>query len=54
MADSSSSTQNVDAGDDENTMTLVDFLEEEQQLESDADAVLGPSDDKNCTYNLVS
>uniref|UniRef100_A0A0V0G494 Putative e3 ubiquitin-protein ligase ubr7 n=1 Tax=Triatoma dimidiata TaxID=72491 RepID=A0A0V0G494_TRIDM len=52
MADSSSSAQNVDAGEDENTMTLVDFLEEEQQLESDADAVLGPSDDKNCTYNL--
>ncbi|KAK9507830.1 hypothetical protein O3M35_007604 [Rhynocoris fuscipes] len=52
MAESSASAENIDNGEDENTMTLVDFLEEEQQLESDAYAVLGPSDDKNCTYSL--
>ncbi|XP_024215026.1 putative E3 ubiquitin-protein ligase UBR7 isoform X2 [Halyomorpha halys] len=49
MAESSSSE--VKDVSDDNTLTLVDFLEEELQLESDANAVLGPSDDKNCTYN---
>lgn len=34
-------------------ITLVDVLEEEAQLEEDANAVLGGSDDKNCTYSLV-
>jgi len=33
-------------------ITLVDVLEEEAQLEEDANAVLGGSDDKNCTYSL--
>lgn len=51
MAESSSSE--VKDVSDDNTLTLVDFLEEELQLESDANAVLGPSDDKNCTYNRV-
>uniref|UniRef100_A0A0A9XU37 Putative E3 ubiquitin-protein ligase UBR7 n=1 Tax=Lygus hesperus TaxID=30085 RepID=A0A0A9XU37_LYGHE len=37
--------------DDENTMTLDEVLEEELQLENDANAVLGPSDDKNCSYD---
>lgn len=32
-------------------ITLVDVLEEEAQLEEDANAVLGGSDDKNCTYS---
>ncbi|XP_077530326.1 putative E3 ubiquitin-protein ligase UBR7 isoform X2 [Haemaphysalis longicornis] len=35
---------------DENSITLQDVLDEEKQLEDDADAVLGGSDDKNCTY----
>ncbi|CAM1292461.1 UBR7 (predicted) [Pycnogonum litorale] len=41
-----------DKGDveNENTVTMVDVLEEEQELENDANAVLGASDDKNCTY----
>lgn len=34
-------------------ITLVDVLEEEAQLEEDANAVLGGSDDKNCTYSSV-
>lgn len=36
---------------DENSVTLQDVLDEEQELEDDADAVLGGSDDKNCTYD---
>ena len=51
-------TNNCEAGkhpDDEedNGVSLVDVLEEEAQLEEDANAVLGGSDDANCTYNLV-
>ena len=34
-------------------VTLVEILEEEAQLEEDANAVLGGSDDANCTYRLV-
>ncbi|KAK8757734.1 hypothetical protein V5799_004638 [Amblyomma americanum] len=36
---------------DEDSVTLQDLLDEEQELEDDADAVLGGSDDKNCTYD---
>uniref|UniRef100_A0A023GKE4 Putative e3 ubiquitin-protein ligase ubr7 n=1 Tax=Amblyomma triste TaxID=251400 RepID=A0A023GKE4_AMBTT len=36
---------------DEDSVTLQDLLDEEQELEEDADAVLGGSDDKNCTYD---
>lgn len=39
--------------EEENGVTLVEVLEEEAQLEEDANAVLGGSDDANCTYNLV-
>lgn len=41
------------AGDDveeENSVTMLDVLREENRLEEDACAVLGASDDKNCTY----
>lgn len=38
-----------DANDD-NCVTMLDVLEEEQQLEEEAFALLGGSDDKNCTY----
>lgn len=40
-------------GDDENSVTMIDVLQEENQLEEDANAVLGPADDKNCTYSQV-
>lgn len=39
--------------EEDNGVTLVDVLEEEAQLEEDANAVLGGSDDANCTYHLV-
>lgn len=37
--------------EEENSVTMLDVLREESQLEEDACAVLGASDDKNCTYN---
>jgi len=39
--------------DDDNSVTMLDVLQEENQLEEDAYAVLGASDDQNCTYNKV-
>lgn len=37
--------------EDENSVTMLDVLKEEEELEEDADAVLGGSDDKNCTFD---
>lgn len=37
--------------DEGNVVTMVDVLEEENELEEDANAVLGGSDDKTCTYS---
>lgn len=36
-----------------NVVTMVDVLEEENELEEDANAVLGGADDKTCTYSKV-
>nr|CAG4638518.1 EOG090X07TK [Cyclestheria hislopi] len=49
-AGTSSTLTNPD--EEDSGITLVDVLEEEAQLEEDADAVLGGSDDQNCTYSL--
>lgn len=35
-------------------MSLQDVIEEDQQLEQTANAVLGPSDDSSCTYPNVT
>ncbi|XP_054263286.1 putative E3 ubiquitin-protein ligase UBR7 [Macrosteles quadrilineatus] len=37
--------------DEDGIVTMVDVLKAEEILEENADAVLGPGDDKNCTYN---
>ncbi|KAI8422861.1 hypothetical protein MSG28_006603 [Choristoneura fumiferana] len=37
--------------DDEKVVTMMDVLQEQQEFEEDANAVLGASDDKNCTYS---
>jgi hypothetical protein len=37
-----------------NVITMIDVLKEEQDLEDDAKAVLGASDDQNCTYSRVN
>ena len=43
-----------DAEDDEsNAITMLDVLKEENDLEEDANAVLGGSDPQNCTYPQV-
>lgn len=39
--------------DEENSVTMVDVLQEENALEEDVNAVLGAADDQNCTYNKV-
>lgn len=48
LAPESSGTQ-----DNENVISMVDVLREEEELEADANAVLGDSDAANCTYPLV-
>ena len=45
--------ENPDLSEDTG-VSMVDVLEEETKLEEDANAVLGDSDDKNCTYLMVS
>lgn len=45
--------QEVDE-DMEEVVTMVDVLQEEQDLEEDTKAVLGASDAQNCTYNKVN
>lgn len=46
MAESSNSQNN-----EENELTMCDVLEEEKELEEDANAVLGGSDDTYCSYD---
>lgn len=36
--------------EDEETITMIDVIEREEKLEEEASAVLGNSDEKNCTY----
>lgn len=36
--------------DGDKVVTMMDVLQEQQEFEDDANAVLGASDDKNCTY----
>lgn len=40
----------LESEESENVITMVDVLEEEKELEDNAFAVLGASDEKNCTY----
>lgn len=40
--------------EDEDTITMLDVIEREDKLEEEASAVLGNSDEKNCTYPKVS
>lgn len=37
--------------DGEKVVTMMDVLQEQQEFEDDANAVLGASDEKNCTYS---
>jgi E3 ubiquitin-protein ligase UBR7 len=51
-ASSSSQQPNESAfpDEDEETITMLDVIEREDKLEEEASAVLGNSDEKNCTY----
>lgn len=45
---------NADSEKDEDAViSMVDYLEEEEKLEEDAKAVLGGSDENQCTYPQV-
>ncbi|EEB12067.1 conserved hypothetical protein [Pediculus humanus corporis] len=46
----SSDLNNIEK-EDESVVTMVDVLQEENELEEDANAVLGGADDKICTYS---
>lgn len=37
----------------EDVLSMIDVLKEENELEEEANAVLGDSDDQNCTYPIV-
>ena len=41
------------AEDEDTIVSLQDVLEEDQELENTANAVLGDSDDTECSYNKV-
>lgn len=54
MADNTDESQSkvlVNEHTDDSGITMLDVLEEEQELEEDANAVLGACDDQNCTYS---
>ena len=39
--------------EEDKVISMVDYLQEEQELEEDANAVLGDSDENQCTYPMV-
>lgn len=47
-------TESAFPDEDEDTITMLDVIEREDKLEEEASAVLGNSDEKNCTYPKVS
>lgn len=47
-------TESAFPDEDEETITMLDVIEREDKLEEEASAVLGNSDEKNCTYPKVS
>ena len=44
-------TEQEKDGEEEDPVTMLDVLQDEESLEEDAKAVLGNADDKNCTYD---
>ncbi len=50
---SDTKTADLAGNEEENVVSMVDVLEENQELEAEATAVLGDSDDKFCTYPQV-
>lgn len=52
MADQDSA-QNAE-NENEDVISMVDYLKEEEELEKDAKAVLGDSDENQCTFSKVN
>ena len=52
MSDVTSS--NANTSEEDLGVSMIDILAEEERLKADAHAVLGDSDDKNCTYSRVA
>lgn len=46
--------ESLNISNEDNGVTMVDVLRDEEALEEDAHAVLGGSDDKFCTYSNVN
>lgn len=44
---------NEEDDDEEEIITMQDVIDQEEELEDEAFAVLGASDDKNCSYTQV-
>ena len=53
MATEKKSAATSEENDDDPAVSMLDVLREEEELEADANAVLGDSDATNCTYVLV-
>lgn len=55
MSTNGDNVENADMAecDGEKVVTMMDVLQEEQDFEDNANAVLGGSDEKNCTYSQV-
>lgn len=51
--ESSQPVESAFPDEDEETITMLDVIEREDKLEEEASAVLGNSDEKNCTYPKV-
>lgn len=54
MAEAGEQQQEHQGDADESGITMVDLLEEEEERELDAAAVLGAADDTKCTYDQVT
>lgn len=46
-------SNNQEEVEDDVAVSMVEILEAEEKLQEDANAVLGGSDDRNCTYIMV-
>ncbi|WAR18413.1 UBR7-like protein [Mya arenaria] len=52
MAEINRSTNAEEENEAETVISMVDYLQDEEDLQDDATAVLGDNDDKNCSYPL--
>lgn len=48
-----SSARKEETQDEDSAISMLEVLQEQEELEADANAVLGDSDAVNCTYVMV-